>query len=70
MPARIIKVYCWIVDVSDMSFSISIKDSLDVEDLKVAILAKTRHSLPNAVNENDLTVWQPVCRSMAFLRFY
>jgi hypothetical protein len=33
-----IKLFCWILDVSDQSFSISIDDSQTVDDLKEAII--------------------------------
>jgi hypothetical protein len=58
--ARTIQVFCWILDVSCQSFSVSVTGKT-VEDLKEAILAKKRNILPNAVvGSDDIFIWK-VC---------
>jgi hypothetical protein len=45
--ARKIKLFCWILDESDFSFSIHIEDNQTVDDLKDAIVKKKPITLAN-----------------------
>jgi hypothetical protein len=58
-PTRTITLFCWIIDVSIRSFSISIEEDLTVEKLIEVILNKKRDLLPNVIVDH-LIVWK-VC---------
>jgi hypothetical protein len=55
--AHVIKVFCWILDVSDSSFSVDIKDNLTVDDLKLAIVQKYSVSF-DKVDAFELVLWK------------
>jgi 2-keto-4-pentenoate hydratase/2-oxohepta-3-ene-1,7-dioic acid hydratase in catechol pathway len=54
---RAIMLFCWILDVSDRSFSISIDDTQTVDDLKEEILAKKSTTFAS-VGADQLTLWK------------
>jgi hypothetical protein len=60
-PTRTIKLYCWIVDISYMSFSISMEESQTVEDMIEVILDKKRHLFPEVVNDPGCLIVHRVC---------
>jgi hypothetical protein len=60
-PTRTIRLFCWIVDISQESFSISIEESQYVEDMKQAILDKNRHLFPKVINDPGCLIAQRVC---------
>jgi len=44
---RSIKLFCWILDVSESSFSISIDETQTVDDLKKAIVKEKSSTFAN-----------------------
>jgi len=56
-PSRTITLFCWILDVSTCSFSITIDDAQTVDDLKEAILKKKSKTLAN-IEADQLTLWK------------
>ena len=54
---RSIKLFCWILDVSESSFSISIDETQTVDDLKDAILKKKSTMFAN-IEADQLTLWK------------
>jgi len=57
--------FCCILDVSNRPFSIAIKDSVTVDDLKDAILKKKRRTGFAKVDPDELTLWK-VCGFLCF----
>jgi len=58
-PTRVITLFCWILDVSDRSFSVSIEDDRTVDDLKEEIVKKNPRTFSD-VDPFQLTLWK-VC---------
>ena len=56
-PPRVLKLFCWILDVSDSSFSVSIDETQTVDDLKEAILKKKSATFAN-IDADQLTLWK------------
>jgi hypothetical protein len=60
-PTRTITLYCWIVNISHDSFSISMEESQTVEVMKKVILDTKRHLFPEVVNDPGCLVAHRVC---------
>ena len=56
-PPRTIPLFCWILDVSDRSFSVSIDDTQTVDNLKKAIVKEKSNTLAN-IEADQLTLWK------------
>jgi hypothetical protein len=56
-PRRAIPLFCWILDVSDCSFSVSIEETRTVDNLKEEILAKKSATFAN-IEANQHTLWK------------
>jgi hypothetical protein len=56
-PRRTIPLFCWILDVSDRSFSVSIEETRTVDNLKEQILAKKSATFAN-IEADQLTLWK------------
>src|SRR5262245_58984792 len=56
-PTRTARLFCWILHVSERSFSITIDDSQTVDDLKKAILKEKPKAFAN-VDPDELTLWK------------
>jgi hypothetical protein len=54
---RSIKLFCWILDVSESSFSISIDETQTVDDLKKGIV-KEKSSMFAHIEADQLTLWK------------
>jgi hypothetical protein len=52
-----IPLFCWILNVSDQSFSVSIEETRTVDNLKEEILAKKSTMFAN-IEANQLTLWK------------
>jgi Crinkler effector protein N-terminal domain len=63
-PIRIIKLFCWILGVSNAAFSVKIKDNETVDDLKKAIVKENPVTFA-AIDAYQLTLWNV----SSFLRF-
>ena len=63
-PTRAIKVFCWILGVSEAPFSVKIEESETVDDLKKGIVRENPATFAG-VDSDELTLWM-VC---GFLHF-
>ena len=54
---RTIPLFCWILDVSDRPFSVSIEEARTVDNLKEEILAKKSATFAN-IEADQLTLWK------------
>ena len=52
-----IPLFCWILDVSDRPFSVSIEEARTVDNLKEEILAKKSATFAN-IEADQLTLWK------------
>jgi hypothetical protein len=64
-----ITLFCWVLDVSNRSFSVDIEDNLTVDHLKDAITKKKPGSFAN-VDPDELDLWkiQPQLALIIFLQ--
>jgi hypothetical protein len=56
-PPRVLKLFCWILDVSDRSFFVSIEDGQTVAELKEEIVKKKPNAFAN-VDPDQLDLWK------------
>lgn len=54
--ARIITLFCWVLDISESPFSINAEDNFTVDDLKTAIKAKKPNLLAD-FDADELNLW-------------
>jgi hypothetical protein len=54
---RTIPLFCWILDVSDRSFSVSIEEARTVDNLKKAIVKEKSATFAN-IEADQLTLWK------------
>jgi hypothetical protein len=66
-PQRTITLFCWILDVSDRPFSVSIEEARTVDDLKEAIVQKKSATFAN-IEADQLTLWK-VSGTFSFSQF-
>jgi hypothetical protein len=55
--SRTIKLFCWILDVSNHPFPVDIDDSITVADLKKAIVKEKSSTFAN-IEADQLTLWK------------